>query len=191
MDISHTTEQLPSLVRFSCQDDEDDATAKKSNRRLGRKESKGRTKFMMEGVRQELCDLQRENEILRMLVREYIAPMEVAERILAEAEAPPVDIYLRSSVLMDEAERFTPQSAKGERSQENQHSKVIGNTKGEKDPIAHESISPEIPRVLSVPVPATLARKECTNTKSQRSPNTFHIDAVESLAGALSGDFAF
>jgi len=108
---------MPSLVKFSsCEDDgeNDDATQKKSNVRMNRGiedhtnkfRSNIRSKFLLEAVRQELLDLQRENEMLRIIVREHIRPLDLAEEILAQAEAPPVDIYLKSSILMDDEDQF-------------------------------------------------------------------------------------
>ncbi len=108
---------MPSLVKFtSCEDEceNDDATQKKSNVRMNRGiinytdkfRSNIRSKFLLEAVRQELHDLQRENELLRIIVRERIRPLDLAEEILAQAEAPPVDIYLKSSILMDDEGQF-------------------------------------------------------------------------------------
>lgn len=67
---------------------------------------KRRNKFLFEGVRLELMELQKENEYLKSLVREKISPMSLAETILKEAEAPVVDIFLQNSVLLDEADEF-------------------------------------------------------------------------------------
>ena len=194
MDTPTLTEQLPSLVRFSCQDGgADDETWKKSNRRMAQGGSKRRTKFLLEGVRQELYDLQRENERLRLLVRQYIAPLDLAEEILAKAEAPPVDIYLRSSVLMDEEEKFNPQSVPlGERKFRVQHDFDSAKDAAiEKKKAPEEATSPGIPRVLNVPIIGGDRKKECKSANFQQHPLMFHSDAVENLAVALSGEFAF
>jgi len=132
---------------------------------------------MLEGIRMELLDLQRENELLRMIVRDRIKPMEVAERILSEAEAPAVDIYLHSSVLMDEAEKCRGELKEGsedfeEENEERQKS-------GEQEP--------PIPKVLTLPA----KKVECTKGRRKEESVEHHFCEVESLAAALSGDFAF
>jgi len=55
-------------------------------------------------------DLQRENQYLKILIWERIKPLQLAEMVLKDAEAPPIDIYLQSSVLMDEADACIEQS---------------------------------------------------------------------------------
>lgn len=86
----------------------DEKTLKKCNKGhlVDKNERKRRNKFMFEGVRLELMELQKENEYLKSLVREKISPMSLAETILKEAEAPVVDIFLQNSVLLDEADEF-------------------------------------------------------------------------------------
>lgn len=86
----------------------DEKTLKKCNkgRLVDKNERKRRNKFLFEGIRLELMELQKENEYLKSLVREKISPMSLAETILKEAEAPVVDIFLQNSVLLDEADEF-------------------------------------------------------------------------------------
>ncbi|GFH61471.1 predicted protein [Chaetoceros tenuissimus] len=86
----------------------DEKTLKKCNkgRLVDKHERKRRNKFLFEGIRLELMELQKENEYLKSLVREKISPMSLAETILKEAEAPVVDIFLQNSVLLDEADEF-------------------------------------------------------------------------------------
>lgn len=86
----------------------DEQTLKKCNKGhiVDSNGRKRRNKFLFEGVRLELMELQKENEYLKSLVREKISPMSLAETILKEAEAPVVDIFLQNSVLLDEADEF-------------------------------------------------------------------------------------
>lgn len=86
----------------------DEKTLKKSNKGyiVDSNERKRRNKFLFEGVRLEMMELQKENEYLKSLVREKITPMSLAETILKEAEAPVVDIFLQNSVLLDETDEF-------------------------------------------------------------------------------------
>ena len=183
-------EQTQSLVRFACE--ADDQTAKKSNRRINRRERKGRTKFMLEGVREELYNLQRENEILRRLVQENIKPLELAESILTAAEAPPVDVYLHSSVLMDEIEESNPQSAGAQILTKDSSIREKDDLEEEKKSNKDDSIPKGIPRVLSFHRNPSRSKKSKPEI-SRKKPalNTFHNESVENLALALSGDFAF
>lgn len=82
-----------------------------------RRKSKGntkvsgvRSKFFIESIRQELFHLQQENEILRKIVIAQINPPSLAEQILRECESPPVDIFLRSSMVMEEDETKADES---------------------------------------------------------------------------------
>ena len=169
----------PSIVRFSASIGADDATEKKSNTRKNRPKSKRRNKFLLEGVRQELLNLQRENEYLRILIRERIRPIDLAEKILAEAEAPPVDIYLKSSVLMDEEKEYI----------EN-HAGVRENMKkGDADLLGKKQDS--IPRVLSLKNVRKVTRTSVDCQIEEAKDPSYHSGEIESLAAALSGDFAF
>ena len=115
------TRTQPTMVCFTGaeQEDEDlrdhdECTYKKSNKRSNTHNSgagsKRRNKFLFDGVRQELLDLQRENEQLKILIWERIKPLQLAEMVLKDAEAPSIDIYLQSSVLMDEADACIQES---------------------------------------------------------------------------------
>lgn len=91
------------------------ATDKRNNRRrqLKRNSRKSRntggvrSKFLLEGIRQELFHLQRENDTLRNIVIARIEPASLAEDILRTCESPPVDVFLRSTMLMEEEETKT------------------------------------------------------------------------------------
>ena len=215
---------MPSRVTFTGGNaDNDDAsslrTEKKSNRRrirtdgtspVDKRKSRIRYKFMLEAVRQELLDLQKENEQLRIIVREKISPRGLAEQILLDAEAPAVDVYLPSSVMMDDVNEFVeeedsnvralndgvkdismkpavafekplPQSP---RRLKTKYGKVIG---------GNDRSTSQIPRVLSVPRfkrEATFA--SCRKEEEEKIDHTdYHFGGVESLAAALSGDIAF
>jgi len=110
-------ESIPEPILFSslsANDDysESESTCKRTNcRRKSRKNNDDddlpgmRSKFMLEGVRQELYNLQLENVELRRVVMDNVDPPEVAERILRNCEAPPIDIFLPSIVLEDEEEK--------------------------------------------------------------------------------------
>jgi hypothetical protein len=89
--------------------DDDECTFRISNQSesyshssSAKKTSGLRFKFMLEGTRRELMNLQRRNEQLRAIVREYIRPLDVAEEILRNAQAPIHDIFLPSSILLDD-----------------------------------------------------------------------------------------
>lgn len=92
---------------------ESDCTYKRTNcgrRKGGPKGQKDepdsglRFKFMLEGIRQELYQLQRENADLRNIVVDNVEP-EAAEHILRDCEAPPVDIFLPTSLMEDDEEK--------------------------------------------------------------------------------------
>lgn len=149
-------------------------------------QSKKRQKFMLEGVYKELLDLQRENECLKVLVRERIKPLEVAEMVLKEAESEHVDIYLRSSVLMDEADEFrerlreTPPTNKKSRSPvARRYGKML--EEGDEE-ISASGRENSIPKVISM-----LNLDDCKPRKKQV---VFH-EEVDNLADALAGNFAF
>ena len=111
---------LPAL--FSAESDDSSAkTFKKSNRRICRKgissdksRSGMRYKFMLEGVRQEFYDLQKENAYLRKVVMDNIMPRGIAEKILNTTESPPADIFLRSSILLDKEDECISEEENGE-----------------------------------------------------------------------------
>lgn len=177
---------------FTGREDADDMTEKKSNRR-GRQEYKRRTKFMLEGVRQELYDLQRENKALRLMVKEHIKPLNLAERILVESEAPPVDMFLMSSVLMDDEQQYA-MSKVSEEETRNRHrreqKKIVEENR--KEELVNRQKEHGIPKVLSVPHFVDVKAEVRGKIKAERRFSaSFHSDTVDSLAVALSGDFAF
>lgn len=217
---------MPSRVTFTGQNEDNDdvaslRTEKKSNRRRTRanstapvdgKKSSIRYKFMLEAVRQELLDLQKENELLRIIVRERISPLELAEQILKDAEAPAVDIHLPSSVMMDEENEFVEKEEpsvpvinggvrrlsmglapavelekplpRSPRRLKMKYGKASGGM---------DQSPPEVPRVLSVPrfkrEPSGFG--SCSKEEEKIDHTDYHFGGVESLAAALSGDIAF
>ena len=179
----HSDRTHPVLVCFTGEIGDDEETQKKSNtcRRSGRKEvpkrkSRMRSKFMLEAVRQELLDLQKENEVLRAIVKQFIRPVDIAERILLDAEAPPVDIFLQSCILKDEIEEYEDKVIEKKADVENDRSK-------------NEAKESSIPTVLTLP---RLSKNSSEPEPERReSRNDFQCGEVESLAAALAGDFAF
>lgn len=215
---------MPSRVTFTGgNEDNDDAsslrTEKKSNRRrtrtdgaspVDKRKSNIRYKFMLEAVRQELLDLQKENEQLRIIVREKISPLALAEQILLDAEAPAVDIHLPSSVMMDDVNEFVEEEDSSVRALNDgvkhismrpavefekplpqsprrlkmKYGKVIGE---------NDRSTSQIPRVLSVPrFKREATFSSCRKEEEEKIDHTdYHFGGVESLAAALSGDIAF
>lgn len=110
--MHHSDKEYTNQVRFISNADCDESvkstrTDKRNNLKSSknRKKSSGvRSKFFLEGIRQELYHLQKENELLREIVMNRIYPKSLAEEILCECESPPIDIFLRSSILMEDDE---------------------------------------------------------------------------------------
>ena len=106
-------------VRFTSNVDCDSSlkSEKTDKRNNVRRKSRGnakvtgvRSKFFIESIRQELFHLQQENALLRRIVIAQINPPSLAEQILLECESPPVDIFLRSSIVMEEDETKADES---------------------------------------------------------------------------------
>ena len=75
---------------------------KKGRKRQNEEDSGLRSKFLFEGVLQEVYNLQMENAELRRMVVENVNPPHVAEQILLECESLPVDIFLPTSAMNDD-----------------------------------------------------------------------------------------
>ena len=74
----------------------------KGRKRQNEEDSGLRSKFLLEGIRQEVYNLQMENTELRKIVMENVDPPHVAEQILLECESLPVDIFLPASTMNDD-----------------------------------------------------------------------------------------
>jgi hypothetical protein len=175
----------------------DEATQKKSNRPRNIHGSKRRNKFMFDGLRQELRDLQRENETLKMIVREKIQPIEVAQMVLKVAEAEPVDIFLTSSILMDEADEFreksedttTPPPPMKKSRSPGRRRRTNNNTSPEEE---EKKDGKKFDRQRGNPIPRFISMRSIDDDdyKPKKKLSVFH-EEVDNLADALSGNFAF
>lgn len=178
--------------------DDDECTFRINNQSHSHKHSSSSTnkrtsglrfKFMLEGTRRELMNLKRRNEQLRAIVREYVRPLDVAEEILRNAEAPMNDIFLPSSVLLDDEMELT--SLEG----------LIVNQQTDNTSVQPDMF--EIPEQIDIKTTTTITTTT-TNTrqvdslqKSKRM-NEIKVDSsvyesgqLESLAAALNGEIAF
>lgn len=188
--------------------DDDECTFRINNQSHSHKHSSSSTnkrtsglrfKFMLEGTRRELMNLKRRNEQLRAIVREYVRPLDVAEEILRNAEAPMNDIFLPSSVLLDDemelrnicSSTTTSTSLEG----------LIVNQQTDNTSVQPDMF--EIPEQIDIKTTTTITTTT-TNTrqvdslqKSKRM-NEIKVDSsvyesgqLESLAAALNGEIAF
>jgi hypothetical protein len=196
--ITSTPKQVSFAVSTHC--DVSAKTDKRNNfgKKKNRKLTGVRSKFILEGIRQELYHLQRENEKLRKIVKTRIHPSDVAEQILLECEYPPVDIFLRSSILTEEEETTV-----GEQQEEQKSKDVI---KGKRVPGKPKSLTRIGERTSSIPVNAPIKelfipenRKPSRGKsfghrfKMDRNRLEFDIDKdkEQCLVDALTGEFAF
>ena len=190
---------LPKQVRFASSithndDNESAKTDKIHNLRRGRRKSRRitgvRSKFILEAMRQELYHLQTENEKLRKIVIQRVNPVELAESILLECESPPVDIFLRSSMVMEEDE-----TKGGEEEESYVTPTVPKNLKASKSlpRIGHEMEPLRVP-IKELLIPETKGRDD-RSTKSYIVERSFEFDIdkdeAQCLVEAFAGEFAF
>jgi hypothetical protein len=198
--------------------DDDECTFRISNQSQSHSHSSSakktsglRFKFMLEGTRRELMNLQRRNEQLRAIVREYIRPLDVAEEILRNAQAPIHDIFLPSSILLDDemelrdiisstATTTTTNITAVPFSSVQTDSKSIHISSShdilQSDVTIPQSQTSEIPEQINVKT-ASHSQKDSHLQRPKRM-NEIKVDSsvyesgqLESLAAALNGDIAF
>ena len=167
---------------FSCESDDCSAkTFKKSNRRINRavsshdKRSDVRYKFMLEGIRQELYQLQQQNAFLRKIVINSIMPRELAEEILVCAESPKVDIFLGSSILSDRVDECISEDENSTGEAAERTSLQVKDVYNDVRQIEKEKIQRK-----TIPEPAKFIDRRI-----------MHNDNVVRLADAMSGNYAF
>lgn len=155
--------------------DDDECTYRTCNSRP--RKSGLRSKFMLEGIKLELMRLKRQNEQLRKIVREHIKPIDVAIDILKRSEVPIKDIFLQSSILLDDQREFEED--------------------GEDTP-AYTLKSEDVTQVTSAfsnQFDFTEKDKEELKSiyteNSKVDPSVYEGGDIQILAAALNGDFAF
>ncbi len=189
---------IPKQVRFASNVESDSKsvkTDKRNNLAHRRKKNKKitgiRSKFILEGTRQELYHLQRENEVLRRIIQERIQPIELAESILLECESPPVDIFLRSSMLTEYETKEGDESNSGH--------DAVKSTKSPSTSPAHltrvgleiETLRPPVPiKELYIPEPP---KKNSSEDKRYIMEKMQFVekDKSEYLVDAFTGEFAY
>lgn len=198
--------------------DDDECTFRISNQSQShslsssaKKTSGLRFKFMLEGTRRELMNLQRRNEQLRAIVREYIRPLDVAEEILRNAQAPIHDIFLPSSILLDDEmelrDRISSNTATATTNTTAAPLPSI-QTDGksihmssdhdvlQSDVTIPQSQTTEIPEQINVKT-ASHSRQDSHLPQTKRmkeikvDSSVYESGQIESLAAALNGDIAF
>lgn len=186
------SELLRQQVRFTSLTDCDGSTKtdKRNNLKSKSKSKKNagvRSKFFLEGIRQELYALQQENEQLRRVIMQCITPPELAEKILLECESPPVDIFLRSSMMMEEEEEETKEgeSELPSRVENNSNHRVSAIKIGEEIEIVKTAVPVE-----ELVVPCTYDRYDDKHKYSDRS-NEFGSDEAQCLVDAFTSEFAY
>mmetsp|Transcript_10444 Transcript_10444/g.13212 ORF Transcript_10444/g.13212 Transcript_10444/m.13212 type:complete len:201 (+) Transcript_10444:79-681(+) len=199
--FNHDDSMKSIQVRFASHVDTDaksEKTDKRNNlandERKSRKNRTGiRSKFILEGIRQELYHLQRENEVLRRIVQERVQPIELAESILLECESPPVDIFLRSSILMEDETKEGDESNSGRRN-------VVRTVGSPKVMTSHltrvgeeiQMLRPPVPiKELLIPQPMQKEKPENIRRFMMEKIDFSEKDQSQILVDAFKGEFAY
>ena len=149
-----------------------------------------RSKFVLEGARQELYHLQQENEQLRTIIMQRIEPPELAEKILLECQSPPVDIFLSSNMLMEEDET---KHEEGEKKEESEFQETWNTNMHDNQPSHLIRIGQEID-ILEPPAPLEAFPASCRQEMNEFTSRAFELDVEDEeqcLVDAFAGDFAF
>ena len=193
-------------VRFASNIDCDGSvkTDKRNNLRRRRKNRNNqvsgiRSKFVLEAVRQELYHLQQENEQLRSIIMHRINPPDLAEQILLDCQSPPVDIFLRSSILMEEDEtKYGEDETKHEETESYEPSPASNHTKQSTHlvRIGQEINILESPASLKAPLEEfsiPCREEKCIDVdKFTMSAFEFDVEDTEQcLANAFASEYAF
>lgn len=193
-------------VRFTSNIDCDgSAKTDKRNNLRGRRKSRNnaesgiRSKFVLEGVRQELYHLQQENEQLRRIIMQRIDPPDLAEQILLDCQSPPVDIFLGSSMLMEEDEtKYGEDETKHEETESYEPSPASDNI----NQSAHlirigqeiNILQPAAPLKAPLEELPKACQQEKYNDMDKFTMRAFELDVEDEeqcLADAFSSNFAF
>jgi hypothetical protein len=133
---------------------------------------------MLEGVRQELHDLQRQNAYLREVVMNNITPREIAVEILNTVESPPVDIFLRSSILLDNEDECISEEDNGGKPIEKNITSTTKNICGKKN--------------MKCRLKPTKDKKEESKIRKDTfEQRIIYNENILGLADAMSGNYAF
>lgn len=156
--------------------DDDERTYRICNSRSGK--SGLRSKYMLEGIYIELLRLKDENEQLRKIVQEHIKPIHIAIEILREVEEPVNDIFLESSILLDDLIEF-----------EEEDDVVIAADHSKSEKTMHSS------SVLKKQNEFIKSKGEGSNSnyteRIKVDSSVYEEGDMKMLSNALNGDFAF